>query len=183
MFSYHFWVSFSFRMVCIGGWKTSLYSLGFGASVGPNPQSPKHPTTLIVPPLELVFLTLCLLKHFASWWKSLSTLNNVVKTLSHSCRNFPLNLSFGFFLHKIILTRSRAVQLTIFHIGSFVFPSRDIYCVSISDSIWGFPQNSTCDMLAFKLVYHFCKPDSKLGWYSTSGTVVFQLNRQLKTST
>jgi len=62
----HFWLSFSLSMVCIGGWNTSLYSRGpFALLVGvePNPQSPKHPTTLIFFPPPILIPSWWLWKH------------------------------------------------------------------------------------------------------------------------
>ena len=46
--SHHFALSFSFSIVWIGGWKTTVKFLGLGGSEGPKPQSPKQPTVLML---------------------------------------------------------------------------------------------------------------------------------------
>ena len=46
--THHFASSFSLRIVCMGGWNTTLKFLGLGGSDGPKPQSPKQPTTLLI---------------------------------------------------------------------------------------------------------------------------------------
>ena len=46
--THHLASSFSLRIVCMGGWNTTLKFLGLGGSEGPKPQSPKQPTTLLI---------------------------------------------------------------------------------------------------------------------------------------
>merc|ERR1712088_413197 len=73
---YHLLSSFSLSMVCMGGWKTGLYSRGplalFVGAGEPKPQSPKHPTTLILLPPVIRLPNWWLWKHFtepvASCW-------------------------------------------------------------------------------------------------------------------